>query len=126
MAQTPTGHRVAAGLTPLLLLAIAITTLIDHPTAPAAWVIGFVALLLGLVAVFDLPLESRATHAGIARRCLGRSALLRWDRVVAIEVTRSAVSAVDLAGRRSLLAAGHCEWVQTGVVPDSVTIRTPH
>lgn len=123
MARSSTAARVGAILTPTLLAALSIVALIDHPDAPAAWLIGLIAVILGVVAVFDLPVESRATDVGIVRTCPGRTEVLPWTHVAAIETGRSLVALTTVTGQRYLLATGSGYWRPHPSVPDSVVFR---
>lgn len=91
-------------------------------------VLGFIAIVLAAIAVFDYPIALRVTPAGLQRRCLGRRATLAWDRVQTItrtaDVASSSSSAVGggrvrrgrapgglvaVSGRRRYLLTNHSE-----------------
>jgi hypothetical protein len=123
MTATSALARVGTFGTPTIVAIVSAVAIGRHPTAPGGWLAAMLAGVLALVAVFDMPLASSAGPTGLARRCLGRTHLLAWSEVTAIEITRSSVTAVTVHRRRYLLSAGTNRWIAHPAVPEGVAIR---
>ena len=115
---------VNAYVSPVALIALAVWVGLTRQLTVATIAIGGLGSLLAFVALFDMPLRTEFSRAGITRVCALRRHHIPWDRVTGLERTPSRVShrgtpdpqrprrpggLVARIGRRRYMLTNRCE-----------------